>query len=427
MKLEFAKNIKSLRLKRGITQNDLAEQLGVSEQTVSRWESSIKASYPDIELLPTIAGFFGVTVDELLGCSKAQSDERLAKYWEEVNAYKDDGNKRMSILLRMYEEYPNNFDVMYNICWTGTYEVNNRFESENVALVRECAKRILEECTNKSYREDATRLWVNIEDEDKIDEVLDKYTTDQDLSRHELLTLRYCPQNKDDKAKYQKFIEMRLEDIILKLIYSLEPDVPLDYRKTNEYDKWFNTAIFKIINALSDSDGDFIIGDGEIDWWTIFRIRYGKGLALSYCIKHEFDKALDILDKVTTLEEKAFELPAGTILSSRCPALTSVYMKLEAPKPYICRDKSFGTTLKFISWTDTNNPEDSDMIFICPAWEYFNDKRYYEENHPEFAYSEGFKSIFERLARIIIKYDGKEFFDYIQTNFPKPIDKAYHI
>ena len=85
MKLEFAKNIKSLRLNRGITQNDLAEQLGVSEQTVSRWESSTKASYPDIELLPTIAGFFGVTVDELLGCSKAQSDERLAKYWEEVN------------------------------------------------------------------------------------------------------------------------------------------------------------------------------------------------------------------------------------------------------------------------------------------------------------------------------------------------------
>ncbi|MBE6709283.1 MAG: helix-turn-helix transcriptional regulator, partial [Ruminococcaceae bacterium] len=139
MKLEFAKNLRELRLRRDLTQDELAEELGVSVQTVSRWESSAKTSYPDIELLPAIAGFFGVTVDELLGCSKAQSDERLAKYWEEVNDCKDDGNKRMSILRQMYKEYPNNFDVMYNICWTGTYGVSNRFEPENVALVRECA------------------------------------------------------------------------------------------------------------------------------------------------------------------------------------------------------------------------------------------------------------------------------------------------
>ena len=64
MKLNFPENIKQLRKEKGITQESLAEQLGVSAQSISRWELSI--CYPDLEMLPSIANFFGVTVDYLL-------------------------------------------------------------------------------------------------------------------------------------------------------------------------------------------------------------------------------------------------------------------------------------------------------------------------------------------------------------------------
>ena len=64
MKLYLAQNIKKYRQARGLTQEELAEHLGVSFQSVSRWENAL--SYPDIELIPEIAAFFAVSTDVLL-------------------------------------------------------------------------------------------------------------------------------------------------------------------------------------------------------------------------------------------------------------------------------------------------------------------------------------------------------------------------
>lgn len=60
-------NIKTLRKQLNITQEQLAEALNISSQAVSKWETHI--SYPDITLLPSIADFFGVSIDFLLGYS----------------------------------------------------------------------------------------------------------------------------------------------------------------------------------------------------------------------------------------------------------------------------------------------------------------------------------------------------------------------
>lgn len=59
----IAKKIKALRKNKKITQEQLAEVLSVSSQAVSKWENGI--STPDIELLPIIARYFGITMDEL--------------------------------------------------------------------------------------------------------------------------------------------------------------------------------------------------------------------------------------------------------------------------------------------------------------------------------------------------------------------------
>jgi transcriptional regulator with XRE-family HTH domain len=56
--------ISQLRKEKGITQEEMADKLGVTPQAVSKWENDI--SYPDILLLPKIAKMFDVTVDELL-------------------------------------------------------------------------------------------------------------------------------------------------------------------------------------------------------------------------------------------------------------------------------------------------------------------------------------------------------------------------
>lgn len=61
----IGENIARLRKERSMTQENLAEAIGVSVQTISKWENS--TTYPDVTLLPVIADIFGVTVDALYG------------------------------------------------------------------------------------------------------------------------------------------------------------------------------------------------------------------------------------------------------------------------------------------------------------------------------------------------------------------------
>lgn len=69
--------IASLRKEKGITQEEMAEKLGVTPQAVSKWENDI--SYPDILLLPKIAEMLGVTVDELLSGENKKETRILPK------------------------------------------------------------------------------------------------------------------------------------------------------------------------------------------------------------------------------------------------------------------------------------------------------------------------------------------------------------
>ncbi len=79
----FARNLRQLRQEKGITQEQLAEQLGVSAQSVSRWECG--NTLPDVMLLPNLARFYGITVDDL--------------YKEQLRSYKNYAQR----LLAVYE------------------------------------------------------------------------------------------------------------------------------------------------------------------------------------------------------------------------------------------------------------------------------------------------------------------------------------
>ncbi len=69
--------IKTLRKESCVTQNDLAKALGVTFQTVSKWENG--SSYPDITLLPKLAEYFKVSVDQILGLSRAYDKNYVIK------------------------------------------------------------------------------------------------------------------------------------------------------------------------------------------------------------------------------------------------------------------------------------------------------------------------------------------------------------
>ena len=73
--MELGKKIKQLRFKAGLTQEQLAERLGIGPQSVSKWENAV--SMPDITALPLLAEIFGVSIDELFDLTKEQKLRRI--------------------------------------------------------------------------------------------------------------------------------------------------------------------------------------------------------------------------------------------------------------------------------------------------------------------------------------------------------------
>lgn len=91
--INLGTRIKYLRNKKRITQQDLADKMNVSIQIVSRWENGI--NYPDIMILPSIASFFNVTTDYLLGMEGEKLMAKLLKTTEKFELTTIEEAKKM--------------------------------------------------------------------------------------------------------------------------------------------------------------------------------------------------------------------------------------------------------------------------------------------------------------------------------------------
>ena len=90
MKNVFSNNLKRLRLQKRLTQEQAAETLGVSAQSISRWECN--TTCPDIMLLPEIARLYCVTVDDLFKENSSAYEnyaQRLASVYESTHKPED--------------------------------------------------------------------------------------------------------------------------------------------------------------------------------------------------------------------------------------------------------------------------------------------------------------------------------------------------
>lgn len=80
--IKLSERIKELRLRDGKTQEAVAVELGITAQAVSRWEKGI--CYPDMEILPSLANYFNVSIDELFGYDNERS-KRIDELVEKIN------------------------------------------------------------------------------------------------------------------------------------------------------------------------------------------------------------------------------------------------------------------------------------------------------------------------------------------------------
>lgn len=114
--LNFADNIIQLRHKKKITQEQLADFIGVTKASVSKWET--RQSLPDILLLPRLAAFFDVTVDELLGYEPQLSKEQIQKIYWDLAAVFAEGRFEEAIeqSQKLVKKYYSCYSFLFQIC-----------------------------------------------------------------------------------------------------------------------------------------------------------------------------------------------------------------------------------------------------------------------------------------------------------------------
>lgn len=156
--IQIGANISHLRKEKGITQEELAEYLGVSKPAVSKWESG--QSYPDIMLLPIIASYFNKTVDDLLGYQPQMSADDIKKlYGKLADAFAAEPFESV------YERCKGLVKKYYS-CWNLLFAIAELFvnhapqtgDSSKTSLVYEEASELFERVEQESHDVALARL-----------------------------------------------------------------------------------------------------------------------------------------------------------------------------------------------------------------------------------------------------------------------------
>lgn len=135
--MEIGSQIKQMRIRRGITQDALAQHLCVTAQAVSKWERGVAT--PDIGILPDISAFFGVTIDELFCISDETRMERIQNMlWDERYLDPVQVESARSFLLQKGRKEPGNGKVFELLA-----EMENHLASEHFEKAEEYAKEAL--------------------------------------------------------------------------------------------------------------------------------------------------------------------------------------------------------------------------------------------------------------------------------------------
>lgn len=108
MELQIGNKLRNLRRERNLTQEEVANHLGISFQAISKWERC--EGLPDITILPALARYFGISLDDLFdmkGAAAAEAFEEINRQWEE-NARAGLHRENVALMQAALKDYPNN-------------------------------------------------------------------------------------------------------------------------------------------------------------------------------------------------------------------------------------------------------------------------------------------------------------------------------
>jgi len=148
--IKLGEKIKSLRKQKNISQEVFANYLGVSFQAVSKWENG--NTMPDVTMIPAIASFFGVSIDELFDFNRLEMEKQVEEICDEAYKYRfSDAYKSEQILREGLRRFPGNDIILNNLLYTLDYQTR---ADEVITL----CKTLIESTKDDSVKYDACRI-----------------------------------------------------------------------------------------------------------------------------------------------------------------------------------------------------------------------------------------------------------------------------
>lgn len=286
--------IKKLRRERDITQEQLADMLGITSRAVSQWECG-RAS-PDISQLPILSNIFGVSADVLLEIDVTQKEKRIDEILKEARnhwreGYYSDGAK---ILREGLREFPNSYKIMKDLMfclWHVLGEPENADKRDNMTSeVISIGEKILAECTDTNLRYSAIQLlcytYPNVGEEEKAIQLANELPH---MTKDKMLVSIYRGTKKFEFKRYM--LVAYINDSYAKLIYhnntlddgsmAFTPEEEIEIHK-----KYFSTM------EIFFEDGNYGFFRQKIGWAYI-------SLAKLYMKVDKQDKAIECLKKAS--------------------------------------------------------------------------------------------------------------------------------
>ena len=357
MQVNIGEKIKDLRKKTGRRQEDLATALGVTPQAISRWEAN--GGYPDIGMIPSIANYFHITIDELFGYNNDR-DRIIQEYNDKAQGMinnNEDMTECIALLRRGLEEFPDRVDFKIKLA----YALNKQGWKRNGEIPN-------------IFWEEATKLYEEllVYDQSSIIPLISIYSM---LGKHE---------KAERKASEQPDLELCKQVLLGNLgsIGSISDD-----KKAEQYR---GEAVLKLLHAFIKSLDEAIVCNSKL-------MNSREGLELLLLTRQLFEK-------IVGTECYGFHSDL-CFIDMKCVRIADNIGDYEAAMDYF--DSAFEQYIKFEQWKNGK----------IKKWEELNDESGKNENSDEHFTSSLLKSVNPASGTVIVC--EPKFLEMAIHSFPK--------
>ncbi len=318
--MSIGTNIYTLRKAKKMTQAQLAEKLGVSEQAVSKWENEQCA--PDVGLFPIIADYFGVSIDRLFGYHQNSYEDEVKAI---LKAADDSGGtyEEIAILTEGLERYPNSPDLKTNLAFSLSM-VNRMSEDEAerkeaVAKAIKLCREVVDTCGDVRKVDDAlnmlTRIYGEIGEFGKAKEAIERISGESYFYRVTAMARTLGYEHND--TEMMRYIEENLFNCWLAIDLNLQ----VLTSRLSEMGKYRESALFGEAHRKLLS----VFDDGCENFYTCHKFFANHQLAHSYRKLGDKENCLNALRTMAACVShmKVVETSGDFSVSARNPAYFS--------------------------------------------------------------------------------------------------------